>query len=244
VYVVVTMAGAGSRFRAAGYARPKYEIEVRGRSLFAWSQSSLAAFRDAGWRWIFVTRRQDDAAAFVRTEARSLNIHDPALVELETTTDGQATTVLHARAAIEEPSRPIIVYNIDTFVDPAHLRPSDARGDGWLPCFPGDGKAWSFVRLGPDGRVAEVREKRRISRHATIGLYYFNSFELYQSIYERHRSAGSDAERCERFVAPLYNTLIAQGGEVRIQTLPREAVHPLGTPAEVQAFSAPRRSPS
>jgi dTDP-glucose pyrophosphorylase len=237
VYVVTTMAGSGRRFRDAGFQRPKYMLEVRGRSLFSWSQSSLVGFRDAGYRWIFVVLRSDDAAPWIRNEAASAGIIDPTVVELDEPTDGQATTVLRAREAIGDPASPIVVYNIDTFVDPAWLRPEDVRGDGWIPCFPGKGDGWSFARTGEDGRVREVREKSRISDHASIGLYYFGSFRLYESIYRRHHGAGSAAERSERYVAPLYNTLIAEGGEVRIQELPPEAVHPIGTPDQLRAFA-------
>jgi hypothetical protein len=117
------------------------------------------------------------------------------------------------------------------------MRAADARGDGWVPCFPGEGDAWSFAAAGPDGRVTELREKARISPHATVGLYWFRSYALYAELYERHFAAAG-AERGERYVAPMYNTLIAEGGSVFLQPLARADVVPLGTPAEVERFSA------
>ena len=44
--ILITMAGLGTRFREAGYTVPKYQIEAKGKTLFAWSMESLAGFQD------------------------------------------------------------------------------------------------------------------------------------------------------------------------------------------------------
>jgi hypothetical protein len=111
----------------------------------------------------------------------------------------------------------------------------DARGDGWIPCFPAQGEHWSFARANGNRRVIETAEKRRISPHATVGLYWFRSFELFEDTYRRHFANGG-AEKGERYIAPMYNTLIARQGAVYLSVIPAESVHPLGTPEEVEAF--------
>jgi dTDP-glucose pyrophosphorylase len=234
--VAITMAGRGQRFRDAGYDVPKYEIEVRGRTLFRWAMASLRSWTDAGARFVFLARAEDRADAFIARECEAEGIGSFEVVAVEGTTDGQATTAMLAAPAVADPAAPLAIYNIDTHVHAGAMRVDDARGDGWIPCFPGAGDAWSFAATGEDGLVTEVREKARISPHATVGLYWFGSFGGYAGLYERHFASGGD-ERGERYVAPMYNTLIAEGGEVRIAELDPGAVVPLGTPAEVDAFS-------
>jgi hypothetical protein len=232
---IITMAGFGRRFLDAGYDIPKYRILAHDRSLFAWSMLSLRSFISADWDFTFVVRAADEAENFIREEARGLGIASVAVVALEAPTDGQATTALLAEPALRDADTPML---IDTFVHPASLPATAVRGDGWIPCFPAAGDAWSFAAADGDGRVSEVREKRRISPHATVGLYYFRSFRRYAEIYGRHYADRSNLEKGEAYVAPLYNRLIAEGDAVFIHDLPVEAVIPLGVPEDVQRFSA------
>jgi hypothetical protein len=233
---IITMAGFGRRFIDAGYTVPKYRIVVHGRSLFAWSMLSLRSFVEAGSPFVFVVRADDAAGDFIRSEARALGIRAVEIVELPAPTDGQATTAMAAKAAIATPAEPMLIYNIDTFVHPSALPASDVRGDGWIPCFPAAGDAWSFAAADDTGRVSLVREKARVSPHATVGLYWFASFEVYADAYARHYSDPANLEKGERYVAPIYNTLIADGRSVYIHDVPLDAVIPLGVPADVERF--------
>jgi dTDP-glucose pyrophosphorylase len=233
---IITMAGLGQRFRDAGYRCPKYQITVRGRPLFAWSMESLRQFIEASARFVFVTLTRDRAGAFIGEHAARLGIHRYELVELESLTDGQATSALVALDAVPDQAGPMFVYNIDTHVNPAFLPASAVKGDGWIPCFPGEGSAWSFARADESGRVSEVREKQRISTHATLGLYWFSSPSLYRQAYERLYRDGRPAEAGERYIAPMYNELIALGHAVYMHEVPASAVVPLGTPREVDSF--------
>jgi hypothetical protein len=83
-----------------------------------------------------------------------------------------------------------------------------------------------------------VREKKRTSPHATIGLYYFSSFYRYADLYARHYADRANMEKGEAYVAPMYNRLIDDGGEVFIHDVPLDAVIPLGVPDDVKRFEA------
>jgi dTDP-glucose pyrophosphorylase len=233
---IITMAGFGRRFIDAGYDIPKYRIVVHQRSLFAWSMLSLKGFAESGSDFVFVLRAADHAKDFILAESAALGLNVLNIVELDKPTDGQATTALAAGSAIGDPSTPMLIYNIDTFVHPSALPPSAVRGEGWIPCFQAQGDAWSFAAVDSSGRVREVREKQRISAHATIGLYWFSSFDLYADLYRRHYRDPANIEKGERYVAPLYNTAIADGRAVYIHEVPKEAVVPLGIPDDVERF--------
>jgi NDP-sugar pyrophosphorylase family protein len=236
--VVITMAGLGRRFREAGYDCAKFCIEVHGRTLFEWSMTSLRSFIDEGALFTFVTRREDAARAFVEAQCRHLRIELAAVIELEALTDGQATSALLARDVLAGEDGPFLVYNIDTFVHPDALPATAVRGDGWIPCFPGLGDGWSFAKADGSGRIVELREKQRISNHATVGLYWFSSFSLYEQAYSDYYSNQRNLEHGEKYIAPLYNHLITSGKPVYLHEVPLNAVIPLGTPQDVANFSA------
>jgi dTDP-glucose pyrophosphorylase len=235
--LVVTMAGRGSRFRAAGFTQPKFEIRVHGRTLFSWSVSSLRGFAPVSSA-VFVALRADDVGDFVRSECESLGIACPLVVELDEVTEGQAASALAGMHACA-PGEPVAIFNIDTHVRVGAMASPPRGTDGHLPCFRAEGDHWSFVRLGDDGeQVVEVREKRRISPLATTGLYWFRNPETYRDVFAEHFCTGASLlEAGEAYIAPMYNTLIARGGRVTASELDPRDIVPLGTPAEVARFA-------
>lgn len=234
--IVITMAGLGKRFRDAGYDVPKYRIEAHGRTLFEWSMLSLRSFAHAGAAFTFVARREDDAAAFIRAECDAAGIRVANIVETDELTDGQATSAILGGDTLAHPNLPFLVYNIDTFVHPDALPAQQVRGDGWVPCFPGKGDGWSFAAADADGRITDLREKVRISPHATVGLYWFSSYSLYREVYDTYYSDPAHMEKGEKYIAPMYRQMIKAGKPVFLQEVDYDSVIPLGTPAEVAAF--------
>ena len=235
--IVITMGGLGSRFRKAGYTVPKFMIETRGKTLFEWSIRSLQGYAECAARYIFIAMRDEsaDVEGFIEQQCAALGISDYKLLLLDYLTDGQATTAKLA-SRYWNPEHGLLVYNIDTYVVPGAMNAEELKGDGFIPCFLGEGDHWSFVRLDETGKAVEVREKKRISENCTLGAYYFKSCALYERLYDEFYANEGNLEKGEKYIAPMYNYLIEQGGEVYISRVPKEAVHVLGTPEEVKAF--------
>lgn len=233
--IIITMAGLGTRFRRAGYKMPKYRIEARGKTLFEWSMDSLLGYNEQVSKYVFVVRREDQAADFIREQCLKYGIQQTEVMEIDHMTDGQATTCMLAIPRCN-PKEPVMIYNIDTYVEPYELKYEDISGDGHIPCFRAEGDHWSFARLDAEGKVAEVREKVRISDNCTLGAYYFSSAELYQRLYEEYYADGSHMEKNEKYIAPLYNYMIEKGLSVTISLVDEKKVHVLGTPEELQEF--------
>ncbi|WP_218068005.1 glycosyltransferase family 2 protein [Candidatus Thiosymbion oneisti] len=235
--IVITMAGRGSRFYEAGYKVPKYEIMAHGRSLFDWSILSLTNFMTDDCRVIFVCLAENDSADYVSERCKALNLNDFHVLELDEITDGQATSAYVSRELWRQDD-PLLIYNIDTFVNPVALKPTDIKpgSDGWVPCFQVPGDHWSFVRLGDDGWAVELAEKQRISGYASIGLYWFAHAGRYAETYDRFFADEGNLVRGERYIAPLYRQLIKDGGKISISDLKFDDVYVLGTPAELDQF--------
>ena len=235
--IVLTMAGASKRFADAGYRLPKYMLTAHGHSVFSWAAMSLLNFVSEDGQFICVCRKDHGISTFVREELCSLGVSSSnvEVVQLDGPTDGQATTALGARSVIRNPDRPVLIYNIDTYCDPSALRPDSVRGAGWIPCFSAPGSSWSFAESDEDGKVTRVVEKERISDDCTLGLYWFRSLDVFVSAYEDTYSRGEKGA-VERYIAPIYNSLVAGGMPVYIERVDSSCVTPIGTPAEYEAF--------
>ena len=233
--IIITMAGLGSRFRKAGYNCPKYMIVAKGKTLFDWSMDSLVDYNSHVDKYIFVVRKEDDSENFIRERMRAYGIENIDVIGIDYLTDGQATTCMLAipHCNLENP---IMVYNIDTYVEPGEMKYSDISGDGHIPCFHADGDHWSFVKLDESGKAVEVREKVRISDNCTLGAYFFSSANLYKQMYEQYYSDLNKHVKNEKYIAPLYNYMIEIGLEVTISIVDAEKVHVLGTPEELNVF--------
>lgn len=233
INIVITMGGLGSRFRKAGYMTPKYEIEVRGKTLFNWSMTSLEAFKENPF--YFLVRKEDNAENFIKGQCKQLGIQDFEIIQLDHLTKGQAETAMLASKYWDK-NNPLFIYNIDTYVEAGQMRPGIISGYGFIPCFHAEGNHWSFVKLDDCGNAIEVREKTRISDNCSIGAYYFQTARLYEKIYNSLYKTQNYSEHGEQYIAPMYNEMINMGLNVKIQDIEPKYVHVLGTPEEVETF--------
>ncbi len=245
--IVLPMAGLSSRFFKAGYTVPKYMLELEGRSVFAHALGSFEAYFGTE-RFLIICRDIQDTPAFVRAECEAMGL--PAerldLVVLNEETDGQAETVARGLELAEAADdAALTIFNIDTF-RPGFRHPDafdPAAIDGYVEVFQGEGTHWSFVRPDPTDtvafRAAEVAEKVRISDLCSTGLYYFSSVAFFRSLYAGIADRDPlDLQGGERYIAPLYNTAIQAGHDIRYALIRRDEVRFCGTPDEYEALKA------
>ena len=232
--IVMPMAGRGSRFAQIGIATPKPLIDVRGRPMYAWAMDSLPL--KLASRVIFLCLaehlREPALEEDIRRRYGSL---DPEIISLDEVTEGQACTVLKARQWIDS-DEPLLIYNADTYCRTSlaeRLPRLPEQVDGLLGVFHAHGDKWSFARADSTGQVFETAEKRRISDWASTGLYYFRRGHDFVAHAEAMIAAGERVNG-EFYVAPIYNRLIAAGGQVHVD--PAEEVWVLGTPEDLRHF--------
>lgn len=233
--IIITMAGIGSRFKKAGYHIPKYMIVAKGKTLFQWSMDSLVDYNSYVTKYVFVVRKEDNSSNFIKQQCLNYGIKNIKIIEIDYLTDGQASTAMLAVPYCDN-NDAIMIYNIDTYIEPFEMRYNDISGEGFIPCFHAKGNHWSFARLDEKGNVIEVREKDRISDNCTLGAYYFSSAKLYKELYEEYYSDNSNLEKNEKYIAPLYNLMIIKGMKVNISIVDQNKVHVLGTPEELKYF--------
>ena len=228
------MAGRGQRFVDAGYTVPKPMIPVLGRPMYAWAVESLPLALAS--RLVFVCLAEHLAGCGLAEDiGERYARYRPEIQAVPEVTGGQLCTVLAARERFDE-ARPLLIYNADTWCRTRlaeRLPALPPEVDGLLGVFEAPGDHWSFARTDATGRVVETAEKRRISPWASTGLYHFTR----TSDFLRHADAmlaEGDTTRGEYYVAPLYNRLLAEGANLRLDLA--EEVRVLGTPAELATF--------
>jgi len=235
--IVIPMAGRSQRFFDAGYERPKFMLELKGKSVFAHAVESFRAQFETH-RFLFILGPDADAEAFVRGECARLGVRDVTVAPLSGVTSGQAETVAFGLRAANPAGDPALtIFNIDTF-RPGFTFPGGwyDRLDGWLEVFRGEGANWSYVRpaAGEAPLALETAEKRPISDLCCTGLYHFARASDFAYALETERAA---PQARELYVAPIYNHLIARGQRIGYRLIDRDEVVFCGTPQEYQELT-------
>jgi HAD superfamily hydrolase (TIGR01509 family) len=235
VNVVIPAAGQGKRFAEVGYQHPKPLIDVDGRPML---DLVLENFRSLGRPIVIMQRRHVErycADSLIRGLAA-----DAEIITVDGMTEGAACTVLAAESLIDNANE-LILANSDQVVD-ADLgafvaRMREVEADGGILTFRDDDPKWSYARVDATGRVAEVAEKRVISEHATVGIYYFrHGSDFVRAAREMIRK---DARvNGEFYVCPAFNELVSAGLEVYIHEIDRAEMHGLGTPEDLEVYLA------
>ncbi len=240
--IVIPMAGLSSRFRKAGYRQPKYMLELDGKTLFEHSIASFSGYFSSE-HFLFIGLDSGFAEAdFIHEQTSRLNLTNSRVVMLDGPTKGQAETVFFGLQNAGISDQPITIFNIDTF-RPDFTYPESfslAQIDGYLETFIGTGSNWSnVVPSGETDRVSLTAEKQSISQYCCTGLYYWKSSEQFCDIFRGTEKTSVDKmQGNEYYIAPMYNNLIAEQGDVRFTVVDRKDVIFCGTPDEYHELKA------
>lgn len=236
INIVIPMAGAGSRFAVAGYAKPKPFIDVNGKPMIVRVLENLAY---PGARYILIARKEHLAAEpeLVRQIEQEFNA---VFISLDGLTEGTACTVLHARRLINNDDA-LLIANSDQLVD-MHIGDfiddcSQRRLDGSILTFVDELRdpKWSFARTNEQGLVVEVQEKKAISEYATVGIYlYRRGRDFVDAAVDMF--IARDRVNQEYYTCPTYNYAIRSGLRIGLYNIGVEQMHGLGTPEDLNAY--------
>lgn len=231
--IVITMAGAGSRFAKKGFTLPKPLIPVKGMPMYRYSTNSLPL--DLAKRLIFVIQENEFAETIRKDIEENYSQYSPKIVTVKGLTRGQAETLLLASDAMNH-ALPTLVHNSDSAIDVDRdaLLSVLKQSDGALLTFEvQNSNKYSFAHVNEDGLVDEVREKVQISTHASTGTYYFKSTVQMLNLIKAAISS-NEREKEEFYIAPLYNHMIQAQQQIKI--IPVQNYYCYGTPEEYKSF--------
>jgi dTDP-glucose pyrophosphorylase len=234
--IVIPMAGAGSRFSAAGYTFPKPLIDVEGAPMIQRVVDNLNHF-DADF--IFLVQKEHLEKYSVEALLNTITNDRADIVVVDELTEGAACTVLLAKDYINS-SEPLLIANSDQIME------YNAKNFKMMLQFVSPGQAdfiwtfnatnpkWSFAKVSqPGSRITEVAEKSPISDVATCGVYYWDQGSAFvecaeQMIEEETRVNG------EFYVCPVYNVAIRKGR--RVHPFYVDKMWGIGTPEDLEAY--------
>ena len=229
--VLIPMAGAGSRFEAAGYTFPKPLIEVRKKPMIQVVIENL----NIKANFIYVVQKEH-REKYNLDALLSLITPGCKIVETEGMTEGAACTALLAKEHINSKS-PLFFANSDQFVEwdsnEFLYKMNETEADGGIVTFEATHPKWSFAKIDEKGLVTEVAEKKPISNIATVGFYYWkhgSDFVKYaeQMIDNEIRVNG------EFYVCPVFNEAIKDCKAIR--TFDVNGMWGLGTPEDLNYY--------
>jgi dTDP-glucose pyrophosphorylase len=232
--VLIPMAGAGSRFKEAGYVDSKPLIDVNGLPMIARVIDNIGPLG----RYIFVVRQD------IPDYQRLVNLlqglkKDCVIVKLNKLTEGAAQTCLFANDILngELERDSLLIANCDQIQDWSYREfekhVNTNCKDGCIITYESIDEKNSFVTVDDDGFVLKAVEKQRISNIATTGVYYWSKgcdfVRDAKSMIEKNTRTNN-----EFYVCPVYNETINNGGKISIFHIKQH--WPLGIPEDLQRY--------
>lgn len=234
INIVIPMAGAGSRFVQAGYSKPKPFIDVCGKMMI---ERVLDNLKMNDCRFIIIARTEHlasekDAVTKLKEQ------YNCRILSINKLTEGAACTILLSTWDINNDD-PLLLANSDQIVEAdlnLYIKDSDARNlDGSILTFYADHPKWSYAKVDENGYLVELREKQVISKHATVGLYYYRrGRDFVNSAIEM--IANKDRVNNEFYTAPAYNYSLGAGLKIGIYEIKESEMFGLGTPEDLDVY--------
>lgn len=235
--IVIPMAGRGSRFEKAGFTDPKPLIDVKGKPMIQRVIENIALPAE----YIFLVLQEHlEKYELARLLPEFCGDNKCTIVPVDSVTEGAACTVLLAKDLINN-NEELLLANSDQLVNCSRSwNPKEflqtmrvLNADGGILTFEATESKWSFAKLDEIGRVTEVAEKKPISTHATVGIYYFKSGRLFVTGAEKMIEKNIRTNN-EFYVCPVYNELIAMNK--LILSHPVSKMCGIGTPEDLEIY--------
>ena len=229
--VLIPMAGAGSRFKEAGYSFPKPLIDVNGKPMIQVVVDNLGLEAN----YIFVVQKEH-REQFNLDTMLNLIASDCKIIEVDGMTEGAACTALLAKELIDN-DNPLFFANSDQYVEWNVMEfmyaMNEKDADGGIVTFEATHPKWSFAKTDEHGLVTEVAEKNPISNQATGGYYYWSRGSNFVKYAEEMIQKNIRVNN-EFYVCPVFNQAIRDGKKIYTHTASK--MWGLGTPEDLRYY--------
>jgi NDP-sugar pyrophosphorylase family protein len=239
MHVIIPMAGHSRRFRAQGFASPKWMLMVGDKPMI---EHVVGMFTETDEFHFIVTREQADQGPGVVSYLNDLVAKGHVHI-IDSHEEGPIQSVMGIENIPAD--APVIISYCDFFVHwdyQVFLRHLHSA-DGAVVTFSGFQAAsfgntqYAYLRIDGD-RMLELQEKQsftddRVSEPASAGIYYFSQFATFLK-YGRQVLDDENRDLPESYVSLAYNHLIEDG--LRVITHEAEIFVCLGTPEDYEQY--------
>jgi HAD superfamily hydrolase (TIGR01509 family) len=229
--ILIPMAGAGSRFKEAGYIFPKPLIEINNKPMIQWVIESLKLEGN----YIFIVQKEHQEKYNINSVLKILK-PNCKIIELDYVTEGAACTTLLAKKFINS-NNPLVIANSDQYITWNSIKSmynfNSKKIDGSILTFEAIHPKWSYAKVDKNNFVLEVAEKKVISKNATVGVYYWKKGSDYIKYTESMIKKNIRVNN-EYYVCPVFNEAIQDKKKIMIDEVLE--MHGLGTPEDLNNF--------
>lgn len=246
INIVIPMAGAGQRFKDAGYTNPKPLIDINGKPMIQLVIENLKP-KTIDYKFIFICQEEHYKNYLLENIFSNLLPKDKFdCVIVNQLTQGAVCTVLTAVDQINN-ENDLLIANSDQLINidfDEYIKNCRNKGiDGDIITFESNHPKWSFVKLDNEENIVEVAEKKVISNKATVGVYYFS--EGCKFVEGAFNMIEKDIRiNNEFYVCPVYNELIMNGKVIKITEILSTQMHGLGTPEDLNIYKESKKQNS
>lgn len=233
INIVIPMAGAGSRFKVAGYNIPKPFIEFDGKMMI---EHVLSSFENINANFILVVQEKFLKTQKIQLEKLKKN-YKVGFTTVPKLTMGAAITALSAHKKIN-PDYDILIADadnlfnkedIDKFIK--YVRNNELNGA--LLTFNSNEPCFSYAKTDKNGYLIKTKEKEVISNHAICGVYYFKKLEFFMdSVIDL--IVESDLSKGEYYMSNVFNHLLKTTKKIAIFDI--KSFHCVGTPEQLKEY--------
>ena len=240
--VMVPLGGIGSRFQKEGYKYPKPFVRVLGKEMILWVVDSLKLKKEDSLVVVY-----NPAFLDMRELMEMVVQHVPQtiLVELPGPTRGSAETVRLGLEGLDasKRARPTMLVDGDAFytVDIVSMYRAISTKAGGSFCFHDTQPKPMYSYVNVEGKqITQIKEKVKISDWANTGCYCFRDgqqlLKYCIQIIDKGETQLSQDMKGEFYTSGVIAAMLNDGERFEALTLNKEAMHVLGTPAQLQAF--------
>jgi|SRR3990167_3837565 len=203
-------------------------------------QRLIQACSDIGEANFIVALRKQDIRTYHLDNIVTLLTPDAKIVSVTDGTRGAACTAILATGYIDN-AEELLVLNGNEILDVEFSNiVRDFRGrqlDAGVVTFSSVHPRYSYVRLNSENLVVEAAEKNPISRHATVGFYWFaRGKDFVRSVQNMIRKDASVNDRF--YISPALNEMVLEHACIGVFTIEANKYHPLKTERQLMQFEA------
>ncbi len=229
--ILVPLAGKGSRFQKQGYLFPKPLIEVHGKPMIQKVIENISIEAN----FIFIVLKEHVENFNIDYVLKNI-APNSKIVICDQVTEGAACTTLLARKYIDNNS-PLLMANSDQIIewDSGQVMYSFANSkiDGGILTFESSHPKWSYAKVDKNNYVTEVAEKKPISNHATVGIYYWKKGSDYVKYADQMIKKNIRVNN-EFYVCPVFNEAIQDSKKIIIKDINK--MWGIGTPEDLNYY--------
>ena len=230
--ILIPMSGMGSRFAKQGFIFPKPLVEINQKPMIQVVIDNLNI--DANY--IFIVQEEHCKKFNIDLSLKSIQ-KNCTIIKINEVTEGAACSALLAKKFINNET-PLLIANSDQFIewksDQVMYSMMSKKIDGAILTFNSSHPKWSYAKIDTDGYVKEVAEKKPISKHATVGIYYWNKGESFVQYAEQMIKKNIRTNN-EFYICPVFNEAILDNKKIIAYEV--EKMWGLGTPEDLNFFT-------